>query len=64
MGFDTYKEDKSLNFLLDLDDYNYIGNRLTNIKIPKNHIFAVLEGGYHDKILECTESFIRGFNVS
>ena len=64
MGFDTYKEDRSLNFLLDIDDYSYIGNRLTNIEIPKQSIFAVLEGGYHNKVLECTESFIRGFNVS
>lgn len=59
VGFDTYKEDKLLNFNLNLESYYQIGQQLgKNFK----DVFAVLEGGYHNNILECTENFVSGVN--
>lgn len=59
MGFDTYIEDKLLNFNLSLHTYKQIGLELhLNFK----NIFAVLEGGYHNSIGECVRSFVLGVN--
>ena len=61
VGFDTYKEDGLLDFNLEISTYGKIGKKLG--KGFKN-IFAVLEGGYHNRILECTKSFVSGVNSS
>ena len=58
-GFDTYKEDKLLDFKLEIETYFKIGNLL---KQNFNNIFAHLAGGYHDKVFECVESFVEGVN--
>jgi acetoin utilization deacetylase AcuC-like enzyme len=58
-GFDTYKEDGLLNFELELDTYYKIGSKLSS---EFKNIYAVLEGGYHDKIHECVLSFVDGIN--
>jgi acetoin utilization deacetylase AcuC-like enzyme len=58
-GFDGYAEDRLLDLGYTLEGYYQCGKRLSqNFK----HIFAVLEGGYHMDIKECTEHFIRGIN--
>lgn len=58
-GFDTFNEDKLLAFNLNIDTYRQIGLELQqNFK----RVFAVLEGGYHSRIKECTESFVAGVN--
>lgn len=59
IGFDTYEKDKLLDFQLSEDDYEQIGKL---IKSNFTNTFAVLEGGYHNNILECIESFISGIN--
>lgn len=59
IGFDTFKNDKLLDFQLDKSTYRHIGMAL---KMNFNRIFAILEGGYHDNIFECIQSFIAGVN--
>ena len=58
-GFDGYAEDRLLDLVYTLDGYYQCGKRLSH---HFDHIFAVLEGGYHLDIKTCTEHFIRGVN--
>jgi acetoin utilization deacetylase AcuC-like enzyme len=58
-GFDGYKEDKLLGLNYTLEGYLRCGKKLRQ---SFDHIFAVLEGGYHHDIKKCTEHFIRGIN--
>jgi acetoin utilization deacetylase AcuC-like enzyme len=60
VGFDTFKDDKLLNFNLNITSYKKIGKEIS--KHFKN-LFAVLEGGYHSKIKECSKSFVEGINL-
>jgi acetoin utilization deacetylase AcuC-like enzyme len=56
-GFDGYIEDRLLGLKYTLDGYYQCGRRLRQ---SFDHIFAVLEGGYHFDIKKCVEHFIRG----
>jgi acetoin utilization deacetylase AcuC-like enzyme len=58
-GFDGYIEDRLLGLNYTLDGYYQCGRRLGQ---SFDHIFAVLEGGYHFDIKKCVEHFIRGVN--
>lgn len=58
-GFDTYKEDKLLDIQLEIETYEKISNLLKQ-NFP--NLFAHLAGGYHDKVYECVESFVKGYN--
>lgn len=58
-GFDGYVEDRLLDLNYTLDGYYKVGKRLSN---SFNHIFAVLEGGYHLDIRKCADHFIKGVN--
>lgn len=58
-GFDGYIEDRLLGLKYTLDGYYQCGKRLGQ---SFDHIFAVLEGGYHFDIKKCVEHFIRGVN--
>ena len=58
-GFDGYIKDKLLGLNYTLDGYYQCGKRLSQ---SFDHIFAVLEGGYHADIKKCTEQFILGVN--
>ena len=58
-GFDGYHKDRLLGLEYTLDGYYQCGRRLAR---SFNHIFAVLEGGYHLDIRECVDHFIRGVN--
>ena len=58
-GFDGYVEDRLLDLKYTLDGYYECGRRLGQ---SFDHIFAVLEGGYHFDIKKCVEHFIRGVN--
>ena len=59
-GFDGFEEDKLLGLKFTHKAYYECGLRLR-----KNfqHVFAVLEGGYHSKVKECIEAFVNGVNV-
>ena len=58
-GFDGYKDDRLLDLNYSLEGYYQCGKKLS---ASFDHIFAVLEGGYHMDIKKCTEEFIRGVN--
>jgi len=58
-GFDGYIEDRLLGLNYTLDGYFQVGRALAK---SFNHVFAVLEGGYHPDNLKCTRQFIRGVN--
>ena len=58
-GFDGYCEDRLLDLNYTLDGYYKCGRRLRD---SFDHIFALLEGGYHLDINKCVEHFIRGVN--
>jgi acetoin utilization deacetylase AcuC-like enzyme len=60
-GFDGYVDDRLLDLRYTLDGYFQVGNRLA---ASFDHIFAVLEGGYHLDIPSCVQHFIRGVNGS
>ncbi len=59
-GFDGYFKDNLLGMKLTQKGYYECGFRL---KRAFKNIFAVLEGGYHEDIFECVQSFIDGVNV-
>ena len=58
-GFDGYIKDRLLGLNYTLDGYYQCGRRLSQ---SFDHVFAVLEGGYHLDNRACTEQFIRGVN--
>jgi len=58
-GFDGYIDDRLLDLRYTLDAYYQVGNKLA---ASFDHIFAVLEGGYHLDIPYCVHQFIRGVN--
>ena len=58
-GFDGYRDDRLLGLQYTLDAYYQCGSRLAR---SFNHVFAVLEGGYHLDIKKCTEAFLSGVN--
>lgn len=58
-GFDGYIDDRLLELQYTLNGYFQVGNKLA---ASFDHIFAVLEGGYHLDIPSCVQHFIRGVN--
>ena len=58
-GFDGYIDDRLLDLRYTLNGYHQVGIKLS---ASFEHIFAVLEGGYHLDIPSCTQQFIRGVN--
>jgi len=58
-GFDGYKLDRLLNLNYSLDAFFQCGLKLRR---SFGNIFAVLEGGYHNDIRKCVDSFIEGVN--
>ena len=58
-GFDGYSEDRLLGLKYTLDAYYQCGRKLGH---SFDHVFALLEGGYHLDIKKCVEHFIRGVN--
>jgi acetoin utilization deacetylase AcuC-like enzyme len=58
-GFDGYIHDRLLGLNYTLDGYYQCGKKLSQ---SFDHIFAVLEGGYHMDIKKCVEQFSRGVN--
>lgn len=59
-GFDGFSDDLLLGLQYSLKAFYECGFRLRR---AFSQVFAVLEGGYHSQILECTEAFVSGINV-
>jgi acetoin utilization deacetylase AcuC-like enzyme len=59
-GFDAYYKDRLLGLKLTQKGFYECGFRLR--RAFKN-IFAVLEGGYHEEVIECVQTFVDGVNV-
>jgi acetoin utilization deacetylase AcuC-like enzyme len=59
VGLDGYEKDKLLGLNYSLNAYYECGYRLGQ---SFQNIFAVLEGGYHQDIKKCIESFVDGVN--
>lgn len=59
-GFDAYEKDILLSLKYTKKAYYECGFQLRR---AFSDVFAVLEGGYHDEILECVEAFVEGVNV-
>jgi acetoin utilization deacetylase AcuC-like enzyme len=59
-GFDAYYKDRLLGLKLTQKGFYECGFRLR--RAFKN-LFAVLEGGYHDEVIECVQTFVDGVNV-
>lgn len=59
-GFDAYEKDRLLSLKYTKKAYYECGLRLRRA-FPV--VFGVLEGGYHNEILECVEAFVDGVNI-
>lgn len=59
-GFDGYNKDLLLGLKYSTKGFYECGFRLRR---AFSQIFAVLEGGYHDELRECTDAFVSGVNV-
>jgi acetoin utilization deacetylase AcuC-like enzyme len=59
-GFDGYHKDRILGLQYSLNAFYETGFRLRR---SFSHIFAVLEGGYHDDIRTCVDKFIEGVEM-
>jgi acetoin utilization deacetylase AcuC-like enzyme len=59
-GFDAYYKDKMMNLDVSLRAFYECGFRLGR---SFDHIFAVLEGGYHEDIFHCVRDFADGIEV-
>lgn len=58
-GFDAYEKDRLLSLKYTKKAYSECGLQLRK-SFPV--VFGVLEGGYHNEILECVEAFVEGVN--
>lgn len=58
-GFDAYSKDPLGNLNFSLGGYQYIGRFFRELGVPT---FAVLEGGYHNDVYDCTRAFVDGIN--
>lgn len=59
-GFDAYEDDSILSLKYSQKAFYECGLRLRRA-FP--NIFGVLEGGYHDDLLQCIEAFVEGINI-
>jgi len=59
-GFDGHPDDLLLGLNYSIKAFYECGFRLRRA-VPR--VFAVLEGGYHNHMKECVESFVSGVNV-
>jgi len=58
-GFDGYCDDRLLNLNYSIKGFYEAGNEIANWGYP---IFSVLEGGYHEKVIDCIIAFVSGIN--
>lgn len=57
-GFDTFEEDPLAGLKLEIETYSKMAKMIADLKKPS---FAVLEGGYSEKLPDCVYSFLKNF---
>jgi acetoin utilization deacetylase AcuC-like enzyme len=57
-GFDTFRDDPLGGIKLEIESYSKIAKIISELNMPR---FAVLEGGYSDRLAECVCSFLKNF---
>ena len=57
-GFDTLDGDPIGGLKLSVATYAKISKMIADLKLPR---FAVLEGGYSEKLPECVYAFLKNF---
>jgi acetoin utilization deacetylase AcuC-like enzyme len=57
-GFDTFEGDPLAGLKLEVDTYSKISKMIADLNKPR---FAILEGGYSERLPECVYSFLKGF---
>jgi len=60
-GFDTYKKDPLTYFGLEIESYQKIGEKISQLKLPT---FCVLEGGYSTSLPFCLYNFLLGLEYA
>jgi acetoin utilization deacetylase AcuC-like enzyme len=60
-GFDGLNEDRVSNLDFSVEGYRSLGSLLGKLETKT---FAVLEGGYHEKVYDCVVGFSEGFNAA
>lgn len=58
VGFDTFKEDPLAGLKLEIETYSKMSKMIAESGKPR---FAVLEGGYSEKLAECVKAFLKNF---
>ncbi|RLE12335.1 histone deacetylase [Candidatus Aerophobetes bacterium] len=59
-GFDAHRSESLLSLNLETETYFKIGKGIATLNKP---VFAVLEGGYHEKMPFCVDNFLRGLGI-
>lgn len=59
-GFDAHKNEILLSLNLETETYLRVGEKIKSLKKPT---FAILEGGYHQELPYCVESFLQGAGI-
>jgi acetoin utilization deacetylase AcuC-like enzyme len=57
-GFDTLESDPLAGLSLEIGSYSKISKMVADLGKPR---FAVLEGGYSERLAECVHAFLKGF---
>jgi len=57
-GFDTLNGDPLAGLALEIETYSKISKMIADLNKPR---FAVLEGGYSERLPECVYAFLKGF---
>jgi acetoin utilization deacetylase AcuC-like enzyme len=64
-GFDTYKDDPVGGLGLEVASYRKIGKAIDSLaREIETPVCSLLEGGYSDKLAECIQSYLSGFDYS
>jgi acetoin utilization deacetylase AcuC-like enzyme len=58
-GFDAYAHDPIAQETLEVEDFHWIGQQLSELDLP---LFSVLEGGYSDNLPELIFAYLKGIS--
>jgi acetoin utilization deacetylase AcuC-like enzyme len=58
-GFDAYSKDPLSDAALEIEDYNWLGERLASTRLP---LFSLLEGGYSEDLPLLIGAYLKGLS--